>query len=114
VLDLIPVERGKGGHLVRLQIVGTKRTITIGKELEIRKALSDTHLKSSNFTVAKEFGTSSKEKNAVPKAFVLDGLGWGHGVGMCQIGAAVMGSKGFTYEQILDFYYNKADISKIY
>ncbi|MCR5819793.1 MAG: DUF4922 domain-containing protein [Bacteroidaceae bacterium] len=114
IRDLIPVERGKGGHLVRLQIVGTKRSITIGKELEIRKALSNTHLKSSNFTVRKEYSSPATDESAVPSAFVLDGYGWGHGVGLCQIGAAVMGSKGFTYEQILEFYYKNAEISKLY
>jgi SpoIID/LytB domain protein len=101
--DLIPMERGKSGRIWKLQIVGSKRTFTIGKELEIRRTLSETHLLSSAFDVEKQ-----------PGRFILRGKGWGHGVGLCQIGAAVMGEQGYTYEEILLFYYRGADISKAY
>lgn len=103
VTDLIPVERGTSGRLVKLKIVGTKRTMTLGKELEIRKALSTSHLFSSAFVVKKENGK-----------FVLIGAGWGHGVGLCQIGAAVMGEKGYKYDTILLHYYIGAKIDKRY
>ena len=110
IVDLVPVERGPGGHIIRLKIVGTERTFTIGKELEIRSALSDSHLKSANFTVERK----DIDSDGVPACFVLNGRGWGHGVGMCQIGAAVMGEKGYTYEQILQHYYRNTNISNIY
>ena len=110
IRDLVPVQRGHGGHLVKLRIEGTEKTLTIGKELEIRKALSNTHLKSSAFVVDKE----EVDAEGIPARFVLTGAGWGHGVGMCQIGAAVMGSKGYSYEQILSHYYHGAEISTIY
>lgn len=103
VTDLIPVERGTSGRLVKLKIVGSKRTLTIGKELEIRKALSPSHLYSSAFVVLKENGK-----------FVLVGAGWGHGVGLCQIGAAVMGAQGYKYKDILLHYYIGASIEKEY
>ena len=103
VTDLIPVERGTSGRLIKLKIVGSKRTLTIGKELEIRKALSPSHLDSSAFVVLKENGK-----------FVLVGAGWGHGVGLCQIGAAVMGAQGYKYKDILLHYYIGASIEKEY
>ena len=103
VTDLIPLDRGKSGRIWRLKIVGTKREFIIGKELEIRRALSDTHLLSSRFDVEKHDGM-----------FTLQGRGWGHGVGLCQIGAAVMGHQGYTYDQILLHYYHHAEIKKIY
>ena len=103
VTDLIPVERGTSGRLIKLKIVGSKRTLTIGKELEIRKALSPSHLYSSAFVVLKENGK-----------FVLVGVGWGHGVGLCQIGAAVMGAQGYKYKDILLHYYIGASIEKEY
>lgn len=109
ILDLIPLERGKGGHLSKLKIVGTNQTLTIGKELEIRRCLSKTHLFSSAFVVDK-----GPYENNIPTSFVLLGAGWGHGVGMCQIGAAVMGSKGYKYDEILRHYYQKVDIQKKY
>ena len=109
IIDLIPVERGKGGHLSKLKIVGTLHTLTIGKELEIRRVLSDTHLFSSAFVVDKE-----DICNGIPGKFILIGAGWGHGVGMCQIGAAVMGSKGYHYDEILKHYYKGANIKKVY
>ena len=109
ILDLIPVERGKSGRISRLKIVGTLKTMTIGKELEIRRTLSPTHLFSSAFVVDK-----GPEVNGVPEWFELTGAGWGHGVGLCQIGAAVMGEKGYSYDQILLHYYRGAEIRKLY
>ena len=103
ITDLIPLERGKSGRIWRLKIVGTKKTFTIGKELEIRRALSETHLLSSAFDVERQGDT-----------FILHGKGWGHGVGLCQIGAAVMGEQGKAYDDILLFYYRNAEIKKIY
>lgn len=91
---LVPIERGPSGRLKRLKIVGDRKTIVIGKELIIRRWLSDSHLKSSAFDVKWE-----------GDRLILDGSGWGHGVGLCQIGAAVMASKGYTYDQILLHYY---------
>ena len=93
ILDLVPVERGKSGRLVRMKIVGTKKQLTIGKELEIRRTLSPSHLYSSAFIVDKQDVNAA----GVPQKFVLTGAGWGHGVGLCQIGAAVMGAKGYNY-----------------
>jgi len=112
VLDLIPVERGVSGRLVRLKIAGDKQTITIGKELEIRKALSESHLYSSAFIVEKVF--SSNVNTDIPDAFILRGAGWGHGVGLCQIGAAIMGRQGFSYQEILSHYFPVAGLKKIY
>ncbi len=108
ILDLKAVERGNSGRIIKLKISGTKKTFTIGKELEIRKALSETHLYSSAFVVSKKIDDKSKVK------FVLQGAGWGHGVGLCQIGAAVMGQKGFDYKQILKHYFKNADLEKQY
>jgi SpoIID/LytB domain protein len=110
IVDLQPVQRGKSGRIFRLKIVGTKKTHIIGKELEIRKTLSDTHLLSSAFIIDKE----GRTETGVPERFVLTGAGWGHGVGMCQIGAAVMGEKGYPYHEILLHYYRRAGIKKIY
>ena len=109
IIDLVPVERGRSGRICRLKIVGSDRTFTIGKELEIRRALSETHLYSSAFVVDKD-----NIKNGVPQTFRLTGAGWGHGVGLCQIGAAVMGAKGYAYDRILLHYYRGAEIKKIY
>ena len=109
ILDLVPVERGTSGRISRLKIVGTERTFTVGKELEIRRALSESHLYSSAFVVDKK-----DILNGVPQTFSLTGAGWGHGVGMCQIGAAVMGAKGYKYDNILLHYYRGAEIKKIY
>ena len=110
ILDLKAIERGRSGRISKLQIIGTDRTFTIGKELEIRRALSDTHLYSSAFVVDKE----DVDANGVPQSFRLTGAGWGHGVGLCQIGAAMMGEQGFDYSQILLHYYRNAEIKKIY
>lgn len=109
ILDLIPIARGKSGRIWKLRIVGTKKQQILGKELEIRRILSTTHLYSSAFIVEK--GIS---KNDVPQTFSLLGAGWGHGAGMCQIGAAVMGAKGYSFEQILLHYYQGAQITKLY
>jgi SpoIID/LytB domain protein len=109
IVDLIPVARGTSGRIWKLKIVGTKKTFTIGKELEIRRTLSETHLYSSAFKVER-----IGDNNGVPERFVLHGKGWGHGVGLCQIGAAVMGEKGFKYDDILLHYYKGAEIKKIY
>lgn len=109
VLDLIPVERGESSRLVKLKIAGSKATKTIGKELEIRKALSQSHLYSSAFVVDK-----GELLHGVPQSFTLIGAGWGHGVGLCQIGAAVMGARGYSYEQILSHYFPGAALEKKY
>ena len=103
ILDLSPVARGTSGRLWKLKIVGTKKTKVIGKELEIRKTLSPSHLYSSAFVVEKQDGK-----------FILRGAGWGHGVGMCQIGAAVMGAKGYKYDEILSHYFPGSTIEKKY
>ncbi len=107
ITDLSPVERGVSGRLVKLRITGTKKSMVIGKELEIRKALSPTHLYSSAFV-------PQKVVNDGRESFVLKGAGWGHGVGLCQIGAAVMGSKGYKYDEILKHYFRGADLIKLY
>ena len=109
IQDMVPLEKGPGGHISKLKIVGTQRTFIIGKELEIRKALSKTHLKSSSFEVE-----LLHVRDGVPAAFRLHGAGWGHGVGMCQIGAAVMGQQGYSYEEILRQYYQDIQIRKLY
>lgn len=110
ILDLVPIKRGKSGRISLLKIVGTERTFEIGKELEIRRALSDSHLLSSAFVVDRIFSGNTD----VPSGFVLHGAGWGHGVGLCQIGAAVMGESGFGYEDILMHYYRGAELKKLY
>ena len=109
ILDLLPMERGTSGRLVRLKIVGTKRSMTVGKELEIRRWLSKSHLYSSAFVVEKE-----QISEGIPGSFVLRGAGWGHGVGLCQIGAAVMASKGYTHLEILEHYFTDAGLEKRY
>ena len=109
IIDLIPVERGKSGRISKLKIVGTRKTMIIGKELEIRRILSESHLFSSAFVVDR-----GPIQNGVPEWFHLTGAGWGHGVGLCQIGAAVMGEQGYDYREILKHYYKEADIEKRY
>lgn len=101
VTDLVPLKRGKSGRICELRIVGSRQTIVVGKELEIRRALSESHLYSSAFVV---------DKHA--DVFDIHGAGWGHGVGLCQIGAAVMGDKGYSYDKILTHYYPGAEIEK--
>lgn len=137
IIDLIPIERGPSGRIVRLQIVGTKATRIIGKELEIRRTLSENHLYSSAFEVEKRSlsptlsqgeGATESTENSIAMfeahspwkrdgeslLFVLHGRGWGHGVGLCQIGAAVMGAQGYSYEEILHHYYPKAELTEWY
>ena len=109
IIDLQPLERGKSGRITRLKIVGTKLTRIIGKELEIRRTLSESHLYSSAFVVER-----SEIVNDIPQHFRLIGAGWGHGVGLCQIGAAVMGEKGYRYDEILHHYYQTAAIEAQY
>ena len=103
ILDLVPIKRGPSARLYEMKIVGSKRTMVIGKELEIRKWLSKSHLYSSAFVV---------DRNEQGD-FILTGAGWGHGVGLCQIGAAVMADKGYTYEQILAHYFPGSEIKTI-
>lgn len=110
ILDMKAVERGKSGRISKLQIIGTEKTFTIGKELEIRRTLSDSHLLSSAFVVDKY----DMDEQGVPQRFELIGAGWGHGVGLCQIGAAVMGEQGYHYDAILLHYYQGAEIKKLY
>ena len=98
---MIPIKLGPSGRIYELKIIGTNRTVVVGKELEIRKWLSESHLYSSAFTIEK-----------TDDSFILHGKGWGHGVGLCQIGAAVMGDQGFTYKDILQYYYPNTQIEK--
>ena len=103
ITDMRPLKRGTSGRICELRITGTKKTIVVGKELEIRRALSESHLYSSAFVVEKQGDT-----------FTLIGAGWGHGVGLCQIGAAVMGREGYPYTDILLHYYKDAEIQQLY
>ena len=109
VVDLVPVKRGPSGRIMLLKIIGTLRSLIIGKELEIRRVLSTSHLLSSAFVVDK-----GRTVNGIPETFTLTGAGWGHGVGLCQIGAAVMGEQGYTYREILLHYYRGASIETLY
>jgi len=109
IIDLVPVKRGESGRIIELKIVGTKQTVIVGKELEIRKWLSNSHLYSSAFVIDK-----SRITEGIPQHFTLTGAGWGHGVGLCQIGAAVMGEKGYKYDEILLHYFKGAELKKIY
>lgn len=109
VVDLVPVERGESGRLVRLKIVGTRLTLTVGKELEIRRWLSPSHLYSSAFVVEKQ-----ELRYGIPSRFLLRGAGWGHGVGLCQIGAAVMASRDYSHEEILKHYFMDASLNQRY
>jgi stage II sporulation protein D len=109
IVDLVPVERGKSGRITRLKIIGTNKTMIIGKELEIRKVLSQSHLYSSAFIVKKE-----NIIKKIPGKFILYGAGWGHGVGLCQIGAAVMSEIGYRFDEILSHYFKGTSIQRIY
>ena len=109
IIDLIPLERGDSGRLIKLKIKGTRKEFIFGKELEIRKILSKTHLYSSAFVVEKE-----DIINQIPQKFTLFGAGWGHGVGLCQIGAAYMASKGYQFDEILFHYFPGIRLKKIY
>lgn len=111
IIDLEPLERGTSGRIVRLRIRGTRLTRVIGKELEIRRTLSKTHLYSSAFTVeCADVGDDS----GLPARFILRGAGWGHGVGLCQIGAAVMGARGISYRDILAHYFPESALTPLY
>jgi stage II sporulation protein D len=107
--DLVPLQRGPSGRIVRLRIEGSKLSMTVGKELEIRRWLSKSHLYSSAFIVERELG-----EDGIVKRFILRGAGWGHGVGLCQIGAAVMAAKGLKAEDIVTHYYKGAELRKLY
>ncbi len=109
IKELIPSQRGFSGRLIKLKIVGTKKTLIIGKELEIRRILSKSHLYSSAFVIDKV-----NIVNDIPQKFVLTGAGWGHGVGLCQIGAAVMGEMGYRFDEILLHYFRDAKIKRLY
>ena len=109
IVDLIPIKRGESGRIIELKIIGKKQTVIVGKELEIRKWLSNSHLYSSAFVVDK-----SEIINGIAQHFTLTGAGWGHGVGLCQIGAAVMGEKGYKYDEILMHYFKNAELRCIY
>ncbi len=109
ILDLVPVERGDSARLIKFKIVGSKKTLTIGKELEIRKVLSESHLYSSAIIIDK-----SEEINGVPQKFLIYGAGWGHGVGLCQIGAAVMSARGYQFDEILLHYFKDTRLKIIY
>ena len=109
VMDVVPMKRGPSGRVVKLKIVGSKRTMIVGKELEIRRWLSMSHLYSSAFIVKIE-----RNANGLPMKFIFHGAGWGHGVGLCQIGAAVMASKEFTAEEIVKHYFKDAELKKLY
>ena len=110
IIDLEPLERGSSGRITRLKIVGTKKVLSIGKELVIRRALSKSHLYSSAFTV----DVLDEDDEGIPQKFVLIGAGWGHGVGLCQIGAAMMADKGHRYDEILQHYFPGTDIKTKY
>ncbi|MCI0693661.1 SpoIID/LytB domain-containing protein [candidate division KSB1 bacterium] len=109
LLDLVPVQRGPSGRIIKLKIVGSEKTVVVGKELEIRRWLSKSHLYSSAFIVRTE-----RAENGMPLRFILHGAGWGHGVGLCQIGAAVMATKGFKAEEIVKHYFRNAELRKLY
>ncbi len=104
------MERGTSGRIIRLRITGTARTLVLGKELEIRRALSESHLYSSAFVVE----PGEPDDSGLPSAFTLHGAGWGHGVGLCQIGAAVMGARGYDFRAILSHYFIDADLKRLY
>jgi len=109
LMEITPLQRGPSGRIHKLRITGTKRSVVIGKELEIRRWLSETHLYSSAFIVRNE-----GNKNNPPDNFVFYGAGWGHGVGLCQIGSAVMALKGYSAEKILRHYFNNCELKKFY
>lgn len=109
IVKLEAVKRGHSSRIIKLKITGTKKTLTIGKELVIRKWLSESHLYSSAFVI-----DHLDIDDGIPQTIVLTGSGWGHGVGLCQIGAAVMGEKGYSYKEILNHYFRSAELTKLY
>ena len=110
IKNLVPLRRGASGRITELLVEGTKRQMIIGKELEIRRVLSESHLKSSAFVVDR----FDIDEDGVPARVVLTGAGWGHGVGLCQIGAAVMSAQGYGYRDILLHYFRNSKIKNIY
>lgn len=110
IIALEPIERGTSGRIIRLKIIGTERVMIIGKELEIRRTLSKSHLYSSAFVV----DTDEENDEGIPLKIVLKGAGWGHGVGLCQIGAAMMANNGYGYKEILNHYFRGSRIEKNY
>jgi len=109
ITALVPLQRGPSARITRLQIVGTKKTMIVGKELEIRRWLSRSHLYSSAFVV-----DAKRDANGMPTRFTFYGAGWGHGVGLCQIGAAVMAARGKKAEEIVLHYFPGASVQKLY
>ena len=123
VLELRPLRRGASGRIIELLIRGTQRTVTVGKELEIRRWLSESHLYSSAFVVDTVYTEPASDGQdirpdinapAVPIGFILHGAGWGHGVGLCQIGAAAMSSRGCTFDRILAHYFRGSCLTRLY
>ena len=110
IIDLQPIERGTSGRIIRLKIIGTEKVMVIGKELEIRRILSKSHLYSSAFVV----DTYDEDDEGIPQKFILTGSGWGHGVGLCQIGAAMMAEKGYKHKEILVHYFPDSNIKTEY
>jgi stage II sporulation protein D len=109
IMDIVPLSRGPSGRIYKLKVVGSKRTVIVGKELEIRRWFSQSHLYSSAFIVKVE-----RDAKGIPVKFTLFGAGWGHGVGLCQIGAAVMAVKGYKAEEIIKHYFRKIELRKLY
>ena len=123
VLELRPLRRGASGRIIELLIRGTLRTVTVGKELEIRRWLSESHLYSSAFVVDTVYAEPASDGQdirpainapAIPTGFILHGAGWGHGVGLCQIGAAAMSARGCTFDRILAHYFRGSCLTRLY
>jgi stage II sporulation protein D len=109
IQDIIPLLRGSSGRIYKLKVVGSKRTVIVGKELEIRRWFSQSHLYSSAFIIE-----IKRDANGRPERFILTGAGWGHGVGLCQVGAAVMAVNGYEADEILNHYFYKVELRKLY
>ena len=123
VLELRPLRRGASGRIIELLIRGTLQTVTVGKELEIRRWLSESHLYSSAFVVDTVYAEPASDGQdirpdinapAIPTGFILHGAGWGHGVGLCQIGAAAMSARGCTFDRILAHYFRGSCLTRLY
>ena len=102
IKDIEAVKRGRSGRIITIKVTGSDGNVLIGKELNVRRLLSDTHLPSSAFYILKD-----------RSSFILKGAGWGHGVGLCQIGAQIMGESGYNYKQILKHYYRGASVRRV-